>query len=64
MASVKGCVGLRSLRLNLNRLSGLIPPGLGSLGLLEEIDLEGNYFKGPLPADTMAKLSHLRTCHG
>lgn len=45
-----------------NRLASTIPSGLGQLKSLEELDLESNYFTGPIPSE-LHTLVNLRTLH-
>ena len=42
-----------------NRLSGPLPPGLGSLDRIERLELGGNALRGPIPSD-LGSLSELQ----
>mmetsp|Transcript_69005 Transcript_69005/g.118497 ORF Transcript_69005/g.118497 Transcript_69005/m.118497 type:complete len:122 (+) Transcript_69005:77-442(+) len=47
----------KELYLSLNSLEGPLPEGLGMLGCLEKLALNGNKFSGPLPGTALARLA-------
>ena len=51
-----------AMDLSFNRLTGPIPPEVGSLAELKELDLSGNYLRGEIPRQ-LGNLTNLRRLH-